>query len=290
MRTAWGTLGEPDIKAGTARLMHVFEASGATLRHALYEAGAKVPPHSHDRPTLLYGVGGPCVETASNSHVIRRRLVYHPAGYEHSLEFVGATHVVTIEIDPVGLGVDSALLPEDSVPLIAPLYNDVWRALVRVAEASDSQAAKDAVENAARRALAFMLTPKPEWLMQAVDALHCHWKTIPSATALAARLSLSPQYICRAFKKSVGVTTQQYALLLRLDYARGLLWGTSMPISEVAAATGFADQSHLTRALSLYSEKTPGALRFMTRRSGWEELGEKEALGGEVELRPRGAR
>jgi transcriptional regulator GlxA family with amidase domain len=64
------------------------------------------------------------------------------------------------------------------------------------------------------------------------------------------------------FKRLMGVTLQQYGLLLRLDKARGLLWGTRMPLPDVAAETGFADQSHLTRSLATLSNQTPLRLRM----------------------------
>ena len=58
------------------------------------------------------------------------------------------------------------------------------------------------------------------------------------------------------------MTIGQYSLALRIDHARGLLWSSDMPICEVAAETGFADQAHLTRVLGDYSDKTPARLRW----------------------------
>ena len=65
------------------------------------------------------------------------------------------------------------------------------------------------------------------------------------------------------FRKTVGITLQQYGLLVRLDHARGMLWSTDLPIAEIAAETGFADQSHLTRALSAHSAWSPLRLRWL---------------------------
>ncbi|MHB1329902.1 MAG: helix-turn-helix domain-containing protein [Gemmatimonadales bacterium] len=38
------------------------------------------------------------------------------------------------------------------------------------------------------------------------------------------------------------------------------------PLAEVAAAVGFADQSHLTRAFKRYTGMTPGAYRTSLAR------------------------
>ena len=61
----------------------------------------------------------------------------------------------------------------------------------------------------------------------------------------------------------MGVTLQRYAVIVRLDYARGLLWSTDRAIADIAADTGFADQSHLTRALTEHSAQTPLRLRWL---------------------------
>jgi AraC-like DNA-binding protein len=80
--------------------------------------------------------------------------------------------------------------------------------------------------------------------------------------AACAELGFSPQYLCRAFKRAVGLTLKQYSQALRLDYARALLWGSGRSISEIATITGFADQSHLTRVLRQRSGQTPVKLRL----------------------------
>jgi AraC family transcriptional regulator len=91
--------------------------------------------------------------------------------------------------------------------------------------------------------------------------LHENWHRPPSARELAAQLGFSPQYLCRSFKQWMGLTLTQYNQAIRLDYARGLLWGSGTDLSEIASMTGFTDQSHLTRVLRRHSGRTPGALR-----------------------------
>jgi transcriptional regulator GlxA family with amidase domain len=59
----------------------------------------------------------------------------------------------------------------------------------------------------------------------------------------------------------MGMTMTRYNHAIRLDYARGLLWGSGADFAAIASMTGFTDQSHLTRALRRQSGKTPGVLR-----------------------------
>ena len=55
-----------------------------------------------------------------------------------------------------------------------------------------------------------------------------------------------------------------YDVISAVDGAEGFrLWGTDLPIADVAAETGFADQSHLTRVLAAHSAWTPLRLRSL---------------------------
>ncbi|RYG53855.1 AraC family transcriptional regulator, partial [bacterium] len=58
-----------------------------------------------------------------------------------------------------------------------------------------------------------------------------------------------------------GQTPHQFVMSLRVDRARELLVAGRHTPTDVAAMTGFADQSHLTRHLRRQLGVTPGALR-----------------------------
>jgi AraC-like DNA-binding protein len=257
----WGTLGAPDPETGAAKLLHRVETPCATLRHGFYENGAAIPLHRHAFDSLVYGVGGPAIESSGAGQVVKRRLMFHPKGYAHSLAFCGPTHVLAIELPP--LAAPGRMRPAVSTPLPATLYDRVWRVMLRIAENEPNAAITAALGELIEGAGRFMAEPKPAWLWAIVDHLHADWRATQSVRALALRFGVSAQHICRTFKRHLGITIQQYGVLLRLDRARGLLWGTGMPISEVAAETGFADQSHLTRVLGVHSERTPARLRLM---------------------------
>ena len=253
----WGTLGIPAPGSGRAKLIHIVRTPRATLRHAFYSSGAQVPLHRHLYPELVYGVGGPCFETETVMAVSKRRLTYHPAGYRHALRYCGPTHVLAIELT----GFDPSTLPGVSVALPATAYAAIWRMLDQIVREEPLERIDQAVDELAE-AGRVSARARPAWLPRVVDGIHDQWSRSPSATALAAQAGVSTTYLCRSFKRQMGVTLQHYGLLLRLDKARGLLWGTNMPIPEVAEETGFADQSHLTRSLTALSNQTPLRLRL----------------------------
>jgi len=64
---------------------------------------------------------------------------------------------------------------------------------------------------------------------------------------LAALAGLSTDHFARAFHQSVGVPPHTYMLRQRLEHLEHMLRDTHAPLSEIAQATGFSDQSHLAR-------------------------------------------
>jgi AraC family transcriptional regulator len=64
---------------------------------------------------------------------------------------------------------------------------------------------------------------------------------------LAGIAHLSPFHFTRMFARSVGMTPHRYVVHLRLQRAIELLREGKLGLAEIAARTGFADQSHLSR-------------------------------------------
>jgi AraC-like DNA-binding protein len=77
---------------------------------------------------------------------------------------------------------------------------------------------------------------------------------------LARSTGASRYLVYRAFHAEYGLPPSDYQRQIRLRRARALIAGGT-PISEAASATGFADQSHLTRWFTRYFGLTPGAYR-----------------------------
>ncbi|MET7722631.1 helix-turn-helix transcriptional regulator [Streptomyces mirabilis] len=74
----------------------------------------------------------------------------------------------------------------------------------------------------------------------------------------AARLvHAHPAHLVRAFSGAYGIAPHQYLMSRRVDRARRLLLD-GRPPGEVASATGFYDQSHLTRHFKKLVGVTPG--------------------------------
>ena len=82
---------------------------------------------------------------------------------------------------------------------------------------------------------------------------------------LAAVAGLSLHHFARQFKQSAGVTPHHYLTQKRLQRAQEMLAQTNLPLSEIAYAAGFSDQSHLARHFRHMLGTTPREFRWSQR-------------------------
>ena len=78
---------------------------------------------------------------------------------------------------------------------------------------------------------------------------------------VARECGLSVSHFSRAFRRSMGMPPHNWLLRRRIEVAKGKLRDNRMPLSDVAFACGFADQSHLTRVFTRMIGVSPGAWR-----------------------------
>jgi AraC family transcriptional regulator len=79
------------------------------------------------------------------------------------------------------------------------------------------------------------------------DYVVAHIDERVEAGALAKIAGCSQFHFTRVFARSVGMTPYRYVVHLRLQRALELMRDGRHGLAEIAAATGFADQSHLSR-------------------------------------------
>jgi len=80
-------------------------------------------------------------------------------------------------------------------------------------------------------------------------------------TELARLARLSPFHFLRVFRATTGLTPHQHLLRTRLRSAAAALAGTSVPVTEVALASGFEDLSNFIRSFRVEYGLTPARYR-----------------------------
>ncbi|MEJ1171359.1 helix-turn-helix transcriptional regulator [Variovorax sp. CCNWLW235] len=86
-----------------------------------------------------------------------------------------------------------------------------------------------------------------------------------SITEIADACGLSRSYFIHAFRETTGCTPHQWLIAQRLEHARALLMNPGTSLADIAAACGFADQSHFSRVFSQHSGVPPGIWRRRMR-------------------------
>jgi transcriptional regulator of acetoin/glycerol metabolism/AraC-like DNA-binding protein len=112
--------------------------------------------------------------------------------------------------------------------------------------------------------------PSPSGLPPALTRRICryidsHLDEKISLDALAAMAGLSVHHFARSFKQTVGVPPHSYLLQRRVEAAQHMLRDTELPLSEIAAAVGFSDHSHLARHFRRLTGMPPSAARWKQR-------------------------
>jgi AraC-like DNA-binding protein len=128
--------------------------------------------------------------------------------------------------------------------------------------------------HAAALRLVTLLAPPPEaepppargglapWQKRKVDRyLRENLERSVRVSELADQVSLSVSHFCRAFKEAFGESPHAYLVRLRLQLAQELMLATQDPLSQIAVASGLADQAHLCKLFRRGVGESPGAWR-----------------------------
>jgi AraC family transcriptional regulator len=143
---------------------------------------------------------------------------------------------------------------------VLPLFTEGWtmQALAHVVRATNEWHPTRALR---RSGLA------PWQLRRAKEMLRMDLASKASPRRLADACKLSVSHFSRAFKTSTGISPHEWLVGLRVETAQSLLENSWVPLVEIAALCGFADQSHFSRVFARIWGKSPGAWR----REHWRQ-------------------
>ncbi len=105
----------------------------------------------------------------------------------------------------------------------------------------------------------------PPWLDRVRDLIHATGGSA-SMAELACEAGVHRVHVARTFRDHYGMPVTTYARKVRVQGALSLLATSKYSLSRLAAESGFADQSHLTREVRVATGLTPGRLRSELNR------------------------
>jgi transcriptional regulator GlxA family with amidase domain len=107
----------------------------------------------------------------------------------------------------------------------------------------------------------------PHTFRRVRDYVRAHLADNVSNSVLAELACLSACHFVRAFKQSAAVTPHRFVMQSRIERVKHLLVDTNLPLTQISAITGFADQSHLTRQFRALVGTTPKRFRRALRQA-----------------------
>lgn len=197
-------------------------------------------------------------------------VLWHRAGILHK-DFVGEPGARFFMLEIKAEGIESlrrlSAVPDDFSESGTPL---VWLAARLFAEMKNWQQCSELVAEGltlemlghSARSRARIDRSAPKWLASVIDRLNDEFCKSPSTEALAAAADVHPVHLAAVFRRFHGQTIGEYLQNLRVRHASRLILENRLPLADVAAESGFADQSHLTRTFKRITGMTPGAFRI----------------------------
>lgn len=98
---------------------------------------------------------------------------------------------------------------------------------------------------------------------------------------LAALVGLAGSSFSRGFRQTFGESVRAYVTRRRIELAKTMMLETRHPLCEIALASGFSDQAHMTRLFTRLIGESPGRWR---RARAW--MSRARQVGGDHHHRP----
>ncbi len=111
-------------------------------------------------------------------------------------------------------------------------------------------------------------TSPPRWLEQIREALESTSLASINVSDEAKKAGAHPAHVSRLFRRCYGASISEHARTHGVRRALAPLARPDVPLSEVALAAGFYDQSHMTRVFRRVTGRTPGAHRALLAAAG----------------------
>jgi AraC family transcriptional regulator len=250
------------------------KVGGLFLAEVVYQPGQVVPRHSHPNARFVLVLQGALTEVRDgetrsfgpSSLLFRCAGEIHAYGVSHR----GATClVVDIEAGWYARARDQAPVLTQSAAftggfvlhLAHRLYGE-FRLRDEVSRLAIESLALGVLAEASRSVARGGARAIPAWLQRARELVEQHFAEPLPLSAVAERVGVHPVHLARTFRRCYHTTFAGYVRQLRIEFARTALAGTSAPLSDIAAAAGFCDQSHFSRLFKRYTGQTPAEYRL----------------------------
>jgi AraC family transcriptional regulator len=249
-------------------ILRTWTSDGFTIAEAQYTSGAKYSLHGNEQASLLLTLGGSCVKKMRRKEFLceRSSILFIPARALQSDVFQATTTFLAVEFASsffnetrrrcAAVGTEVMLSGPESITFGAKLAEE-FRDVDAVSALVFEGLILNILAGACREQFATLGPKPPSWLTRAREMLHdSHSQSLNMAT-ISREVGVHPVHLCREFRRFFRSTPGEYLRRIRVEAAGRLLRGSDMPLSEVAAVSGFADQAHLSRTFRRMTNLSP---------------------------------
>jgi AraC family transcriptional regulator len=244
--------------------------SGFRISDVQYASQFTTPRHEHEHDCATIALGGTLVKALH--------------GHEHELELgtVAITPRATPHTDKFGIGGGRVVVVEvlggEGGPRLRSTRTPEWLRVdwLGYRLASELRMADDAAPLALHsavlelfavlsRAQTRRLPRAPRWLDDVTEYVHAHMFEHIALDELAAVAGVHRTHLARTFRAQHGLSVGAYQRRLRIEWAAEALLREDASLAQIAARSGFADQSHFTRTFVRRFGLPPGRWRSERR-------------------------
>jgi AraC family transcriptional regulator len=247
---------------------------GIILSELKHDRARRLPTHSHELAFFHLLLYGHYSETFGRTTEALKPLttIFHPSGVTHHDEIGPAgMRIFSVELQAQwldrlrGCGVS----PQSSIALPGSELSRLAMRLYREYLNLDCCSSL-VIEGLVLEMLALVARPErvperrpPEWLSRVEDLLKNGFQENLTISEIAAQVSVNPAHLSRVFRQFHNQAIGDYLHDLRVQFACEQLADPDVALSDIAMASGFADQSHFTRIFKQSTGMTPGTFRAM---------------------------
>jgi AraC family transcriptional regulator len=248
------------------------------LQKTAYAVNHKSPTHSHENARLVFVLRGAFTEeyNGKSRECQSLTMIVRPPLEKHSENYHGKGIIcLSVDVEPqwlerlrhynVNLDRSADFRSRNLSALIMKLSDEFAARDLASSLAIDALLLEIAVE-VSRQEKEFPAAGKaPRWLGDARDFIHAEYISNPTINEIAVAANIHPVHLSRMFRRYYGCTIAEYVRRLRIEAASRALAESNETLAEIAAASGFSDQSHFSNLFKRLMNVTPAEYREIKR-------------------------
>ena len=252
------------------------EVAGFKFREIVHATPVTIPQHAHERAHVAFVIDGVFAEKCERKILECKPLSvsFLAPGTTHSDDFRNRVHCFLFEIAPQRFERVRELMKLDE-PIFLHGGLVAWLTMRLLGEARRTDEASSlATEGLALEILAELTRQRvsiserkpPCWLVRAKELLHAKFAETLTHDQIAELVGVHPVHLATAFRQHYRCTIGEYIRKLRIEFASLQMATSKAPLSDIAVAAGFSDQSHFSKIFKQLTGMTPGQFRANLRQ------------------------